>query len=117
MEAKRQRRGEETTSDPRRVATLQQQGGRRLQPVPSSSSIEEDEERRQAELRRAHDQLQKCIAEADYMAAVTMKEKIDALRSGEPCPQLKHGRAQADWRRGWLQAMERTRPPAPLQQR
>ena len=61
----------------------------------------EEEERRQAELWRAHDQLQKCLEVADYMGAATTQGKIDALTTAKPCSQPSHvaakdGRAEAD---------------------
>ena len=44
--------------------------------------VEDDEEqKREAELRRAQDQFQKCLAHKDYMGAATAKNKIDALMS------------------------------------
>ena len=47
--------------------------------------VEDDEEqKRQAELRRAEDQLQKCLADEDYTGAAAAKDKIAALMSAEP---------------------------------
>ena len=45
---------------------------------------DEEEEKRQAELRRAQDQLKKCLEDADYTGAAAAKEKISALMSAEP---------------------------------
>ena len=44
--------------------------------------VEDDEEQeRQAELRRAQDQLQKCLQDQDYTGAADAQEKISALMS------------------------------------
>ena len=59
--------------------------------------VEDDEEqKRQAELRRAQDQLQKCLADEDYTRAATAKGNIAALMSAEACSQRNHGRSKAD---------------------
>ena len=68
--------------------------------LPSNSRAEE-ETRRKAELRRAHDEVEKCFKLADYMGAATAEGKVAAHTSAEPCSQPSHvaandGRAQAD---------------------
>ena len=45
---------------------------------------EEEEKKRQAELRRAQDQLKKCLEDEDYTGAAAVKEKIAALMSAAP---------------------------------
>jgi len=47
---------------------------------------DDEEEKRQGELRRAQEQLKKCLEDADYMAAAAVKEKNSALMSAEPKP-------------------------------
>ena len=42
---------------------------------------DEEEEKRQAELRRAQDQLKKCLEDEDYTGAAAVKENIAALMS------------------------------------
>ena len=44
----------------------------------------EEEEMRQAELRRAQDQLKKCLEDMDYTGAAVVKKKIAALMSAAP---------------------------------
>ena len=51
----------------------------------------EDGEDRQAKLLRAQEQLQKCVAEADYRGAAAAQESIDALMSARPCSQTATG--------------------------
>ena len=58
---------------------------------------EEQEEKRQAELRRAQDQLKKCLEDRDYTGAAAVQANISALMSAEPCPQHDHVRSEADW--------------------
>ena len=57
---------------------------------------EEEEEKRQLELRRARDQLKKCLEDEDYTGAAAVKENIAALMSAEPCSPRNHGRSKAD---------------------
>ena len=52
---------------------------------------------REAELRRAHDELEKCFKLADYLGAATAKGRVAALTSAEPCSHRNHGRSKADW--------------------
>jgi protein-arginine kinase activator protein McsA len=56
---------------------------------------DEEEEKRQAELRRAQDQLKKCLDDEDYTGAAAVKENIAALMSAGPCSQRNHGRSSA----------------------
>jgi protein-arginine kinase activator protein McsA len=56
---------------------------------------DEEEEKRQAELRRAQDQLKKCLEDEDYTGAAAAKQNIAALRSAGPCSQPNHGRSSA----------------------
>ena len=49
------------------------------------------------ELRRAEDQLKKCLADEDYTGAAAAQGNIAALMSAEPCSQRNHGRSKADW--------------------
>ena len=58
---------------------------------------DEEEEKRQTELRRAQDQLKKCLEDEDYTGAAAVKENIAALMSAGPCSQRNHGRSKADW--------------------
>jgi DNA relaxase NicK len=44
----------------------------------------EEEAKRHVELRRAQDQLKKCLEDVDYMGAAAVKEKIAALMSAAP---------------------------------
>ena len=53
---------------------------------------EEEEEKRQAVLRRAQDQLKKCLEDEDYMGAAALKENIATLMSAEPCSQQEEKR-------------------------
>ena len=58
---------------------------------------EEEEEKRQAELRRAQDQLAKCLEDEDYTGAAAEQDKIAALMSADSCSQRNNGRSKADW--------------------
>jgi hypothetical protein len=71
---------------------------------PCVEKEEEEEEekkkkkkkKRQAELRRAQDQLKKCLEDGDYTGAAAVKANISALMSAEPCPQHDYVRSEAD---------------------
>ena len=60
-----------------KIATL-------MSAAPSVEKEEEEEKKRQAELRRAQDQLKKCLEDVDYTGAAAVKEKIAALMSAAP---------------------------------
>ena len=69
--------------------------------MSAAPSVEKEEEvkKRQAELRRAQDQLKKCLEDEDYMGAVAVKEKIAALMSATPSVEKEEEKRQAKLRR------------------
>jgi len=64
---------------------------------------DEEEEKRQAELRRAQDQLKKCLEDEDYTGAAAVKENIAALMSvvvlGAVCDERRSHDVQCEKRR------------------
>ena len=72
---------------------------------------DEEEERRRAELRRAHDQLQKCLEEADYMgaAAVSPRSRVPSHARKPTMDALKQIGLRCR-----PQAKDRRRPHVPL---
>jgi protein-arginine kinase activator protein McsA len=55
-----------------------------MRAAPSVEKEEAEETKRQAELRRAQEQLKKCLEDEDYTGAAAVKEKIAALTSAAP---------------------------------
>ena len=69
-------------------------GSRGANAMPDEE-VEEEEEKRQAELRHAHERLNKCIADEDYSSAAALQRHVAALQSVESCSQRDHGRSKA----------------------
>ena len=65
-------------------------------PMTKETEEKEKDEKREEELRRAQDQLKKCLEDEDYRGAAVAKANMTVLMSSAPCSQGNPPRSKAD---------------------